>query len=275
MYFLFFVSLIPVIVATMKFDLNIAKTCVVLSGAAYCDKDNYNTMKMIEPANEFQYYETLYDKKTDLHGYVGVIQPENQILVVFRGSESTRNWMEDADVILTQYSTFTECNCNVHSGFYTSSNNIYPFVHEYVNDMLDIFPNFNVIITGHSYGAAVAQLISMELLSNGIYSSLYNYGQPRIGDRNYANFVNSKMDNLWRFTHYKDMIPHIPPITGLGYYHSCTEIYENEYHDLKECSNIDGEDNTCAGQFALYQTDTSNHHIYLNHPFDCNLSTIS
>ena len=50
---------------------------------------------------------------------------------------------------------------------------------------------------------------------------------------------------------------------------------ENEYHDLKECSNIDGEDNTCADQFALYQTDTSNHHIYLNHPFDCKLSTIS
>lgn len=275
MYLLFFVSLLSTVISTIQFDLNIAKTCVVLSGAAYCDKDNYNTMKMIEPANDFQYYQTLYDKKTDLHGYVGVIQPENQILVVFRGSASTRNWMDDADVILTQYSTFVECNCNVHSGFYASSNNIYPFVHEYVNDMLDIFPNFNVIITGHSYGAAVAQLISMELLSNGIYSSLYNYGQPRIGDRNYANFVNSKMDKLWRFTHYKDMIPHIPPITGLGYYHSCTEIYENEYHELKECSNIDGEDNTCADQFALYQTDTSNHHIYLNHPFDCKLSTIN
>ena len=275
MYLLFFVSLLSTVISTIQFDLNIAKTGVVISGAAYCDKDNYNTMKMIEPANDFQYYQTLYDKKTDLHGYVGVIQPENQILVVFRGSASTRNWMDDADVILTQYSTFAECNCNVHSGFYASSNNIYPFVHEYVNDMLDIFPNFNVTITGHSYGAAVAQLISMELLSNGIYSSLYNYGQPRIGDRNYANFVNSKMDKLWRFTHYKDMIPHIPPITGLGYYHSCTEIYENEYHDLKECSNIDGEDNTCADQFALYQTDTSNHHIYLNHPLDCKLSTIN
>ena len=156
MYLLFFVTLLSTVVSTMQFDLNIAKIGVVLSGAAYCDKDNYNTMKMIEPANNFQYYQTLYDKKTDLHGYVGVIQPENQILVVFRGSASTRNWMDDADVILTQYSTFTECNCNVHSGFYASSNNIYPVVHEYVKDMLDIFPDFNVIITGHSYGAAVA-----------------------------------------------------------------------------------------------------------------------
>jgi hypothetical protein len=272
----FLISILPVLSGAMQLTYNYmtAETGVWLSGAAYCEKNTYDTMQLAGPAEDFQYYETLYDKPTDLQGYVGVIQPTNQIYVVFRGSTSTRNWLDNAEIMLTSYTTFPECNCKVHSGFYKSSNNIYPSVHEYVNDMLDLFPSYNIIVTGHSYGAAVAQLISMELLSNGIANSLYNYGQPRVGNIEYAKFVNIYLKSLWRFTHHKDMVPHVPPMTGLGYYHSCVEIYENEYHDLHMCSDIDGEDPTCAAQFALYQTDTTDHHIYLNHALDCNESTI-
>jgi hypothetical protein len=272
----FFLSILPVLSGAMQLTYNYmtAETGVWLSGAAYCEKKTYDTMQLAGPAEKFQYYETLYDKPTDLQGYVGVIQPTKQIYVVFRGSASTRNWLDDAEVMLTPYNSFPECNCKVHSGFYKSSNNIYPSVHEYVNDMLDLFPSYNIIVTGHSYGAAVAQLISMELLSNGIANSLYNYGQPRVGNIEYAKFVNVYLKSLWRFTHHKDMVPHVPPITGLGYYHSCVEIYENEDHDLRMCSDIDGEDPTCADQFALYQTDTTDHHIYLNHALDCNESTV-
>ncbi len=49
------------------------------------------------------------------------------------------------------------------------------------------------MLAGHSLGAAIAQLTSMDLLKAGIpITSLYDFGQPRIGDKAYATFANSK-----------------------------------------------------------------------------------
>jgi len=254
------------------YDLNTANTGVWLSGAAYCKKEEYPTMELSGPANGFQYYETIYDKSTDLLGYTGINSNTQDIFIVFRGSSSMKNWLDDAKVIQVPYTTFPECNCKVHTGFYKSVQNVYQQVHSSVNDILDVYPNYNIIVTGHSYGAAVAQLVAMELLADDIVSTVYNYGQPRIGNKEYAEFVNNVPIDMWRFTHYKDMIPHVPPITGLHYYHSCREVYEDENNNLRICSDTDGEDETCADQFALYQTDTTDHHTYLEHDLDCSKS---
>ena len=54
--------------SSSSLDLIQLKTCVWLSGAAYCGKDNYQTMKLAGPATGFVYKDTLYDHKTDLQG---------------------------------------------------------------------------------------------------------------------------------------------------------------------------------------------------------------
>jgi len=258
----------------LGYNLNTANEGVWLSGAAYCNKEGYPNMKLIGYATGFKYYETLYDKSTDLQGYTAVNSNSKQIAIVFRGTSSISNWLDDAEVIQVPYETFPECKCKVHTGFYKSAKNIYSQVYSSVRDILDVYPSYSVLVTGHSYGAAVAQLVAMELLSSKIASSVYNYGQPRIGNPAYAKFVNAKKLDLWRFTHHKDMVPHVPPITELNYYHSCREVYEDQNHALQMCSATEGEDPKCADQFALYQTDTADHHIYLNHALDCHASTV-
>jgi len=270
--YLFLLCILPLFSVAL-YNNNTAYAGVWLSGAAYCDMNTYPTFSISGPATGFQYYETLYDKKTDLQGYSGILSNTKQIFVVFRGSSSFQNWVDDAEALLTPYETFPDCNCKVHTGFYKSTQNIYPNVYSTVNDMLDIYPSYEVIITGHSYGAAVAQLISMELLADNITSYLYNYGQPRVGNKDYAFFVNAYLEQFWRFTHYKDMIPHVPPISGLHYYHSCLEVYQDNDNNFHICSETDGEDPSCSAQFSLYQTNTNNHHVYLNHPLDCSIST--
>lgn len=271
---IFLFCLVPILY-TMGYNTNTANTGVWLSAAAYCKKEQYPTMKLGGPASNFQYYETLYDKSTDLLGYTGVDQTKKQLYVIFRGSASLTNWLDDAEVLQVSYDTFPDCNCKVHNGFYKSATNIYSQVEDSLNDMLDIFPSYDIIVTGHSYGAAVAQLVAMELISRKYTISVYNYGQPRIGNPTYAAFVNTKLSNSWRITHHKDMVPHVPPVTGLDYYHSCREVYEDEKHTLHICSDVDGEDPTCADQYALYQTDTTDHHTYLNHDMDCETSIIA
>ena len=54
-----------------SYNINETNITLHLSGAAYCGKEYYNTMKIYEPVNEFQMDTTIYDISTDLQGFVG------------------------------------------------------------------------------------------------------------------------------------------------------------------------------------------------------------
>ena len=246
---------------------------VWLSGAAYCGKDKYPTMKLSGPTTGFVYKSTIYDHKTDLQGFIGTIDLTKSIHVVLRGSSSTMNWLDDFEVRQVTYETFPECNCKVHNGFYKSARNVANSTVSVVKGLIKSHPNYDVYVNGHSYGASCGHLIAMELLKEGIVPHVYDYGQPRAGDKTFASFSNSKLHNYWRTTHNKDTVPHVPPIKGLDYYHSCGEIFEDETGTLHTCSSIDCEDPKCADQYALYQTNTDDHSYYLDHRVSCEAST--
>jgi hypothetical protein len=256
---------IPVSVsALVQVEANIS---VWLSGAAYCNKEAYDTMKIGGPAKYVVVTDIIYDKYTDLQGFVGVLESARTIYMVFRGTSSLLNWVDDVEIHQVPYTTYPECtDCVVHNGFYRSSNG----VKSQCMNILQKYPNHTIIVTGHSYAAAIAQLISMELLYNNITSIAYTFGQPRIGNPNYANFVNEKFKNLWRFTHNRDIVPHVP---FMRYQHSCQEIFQDGAGQYYKCSQVDGEDPRCANQYAMYQTNVADHYTYLNHELDCEKST--
>jgi hypothetical protein len=109
----------------------------------------------------------------------------------------------------------------------------------------------------------------MELEKKGFRVEIYNYGQPRVGDAKYAGFVNTIISDYWRFTHNKDIVPHVPPISVFGYLHSCREVFEDENGVLKICSESNCEDPKCANQFSLAETNSNDHSFYLAHKVDC------
>ena len=109
----------------------------------------------------------------------------------------------------------------------------------------------------------------MELERNGIKTKLYNFGQPRVGDNIYAPFVKTIINEYYRITHNKDMVPHVPPTDGFGYYHSCREIFEDVDGKLTICSETNCEDPTCADQYSLIKTNTDDHLYYLGHRVSC------
>ena len=269
--FMFF-TIIQITSATM-IDLNHLSTGVWLSGAAYCGKDQYKTMKLGGPATGFVYKDTLYDSKTDIQGYIGTLSSTKTIYVVLRGSSSVMNWLDDFEVKLVPYSSYPNCNCSVHNGFYRSALGITNKTIETVNLLKKQYPDYTTVISGHSYGASCSQLLAMELEKAGIHTKLYNYGQPRVGNSQYAAFANSILNEYWRATHNMDMVPHLPP-TQFGYIHSCQEIFEDHIGTVHECSKTNCEDPKCADQFSLTQTNTEDHLYYLGHRVSCNESTI-
>jgi hypothetical protein len=114
----------------------------------------------------------------------------------------------------------------------------------------------------------------MELKNAGINNAVYNFGQPRIGDSNYARFANMVLDEYWRVTHDRDIVPHLPPIKGFGYMHSCGELFEDLGGELHICSENACEDPNCADQYNIFQTNANDHTYYLGHHLACDDSIL-
>lgn len=257
----------------IPYSEDLLNTGVWLSGAAYCGKDAYPTMKLSGPAEGFVYTSTLYDPRTDLQGYIGYHSTKKIIGVVIRGSSSVMNWLDDFEVKQVPYDTWVECGCKVHNGFYKSALGVTNKTIETVGILKKRFPGFQILVTGHSYGASCSELIGMELVKAGYPVQMYNYGEPRVGDGLYAGFVNKKIPQLFRTTHSQDMVPHVPPTEGLNYAHSCREIFEDVTGKINLCDQTNCEDPKCSAQYKLYQTNTVDHLTYLSHPVSCESST--
>ena len=253
-----------------KTQLNVG---VWLSGAAYCNKDFYPNMKLAGPASGFLYKETLYHPSTDINGYIGVLPSTRSIYIVIRGTSSILNWIDDLQLQLQPYTTYPECNCHVHTGFYKSVLGITNKTLHTLRILKAKYPFYSIIATGHSYGASTSVLLALEMQKEGFSINVYNYGQPRIGDALFAQFTNTQIKEYWRMTHAKDTVPHLPPTEPFLYEHSTTEIFEDETHILHTCSSIIGEDPLCADQYAFKETNTNDHSYYLQHFLDCDAST--
>lgn len=240
---------------------------IVLSSIAYCGKDEYNKISFSGILDGFSVYNILHDRKTDMQGYIGILDSTKSIYVVLRGTDSRLNIINDLKFKKTKYLD-RACNCYVHTGFYEISNRIKDTIISNIKNIKKKYNNYDVILTAHSLGAAVHSLLILELYKVNISAFLYNYGQPRVGDKNFARFFNNKIKNYYRYTHYKDIIPHIPPI-NINYYHSCGEIYEDENGRFKNCSKTNCEDSTCSEQFNLVETNVPDHLFYFNQSVSC------
>lgn len=223
---------------------------------------------------------TIHENHYQTYGFVGYLPSDKAIYVVYRGTEGTLNWMDDAEIQLVPYTSFAskgQCaDCKVHRGFYTALLADFDNVTKEVKRLKKLFPSYVVKTTGHSLGAALAQLASMELTARGItVSGMYNFGQPRTGNAAYATFSTKTFpSSTYRHVHYADPVPHVPP-PAAGYTHICTEMYEpNEIYDgtIKQCG---AEPNNCEASGSCMdvwkdkQLNTQDHLVYLGLVIKC------
>ena len=98
---------------------------------------------------------------------------------------------------------------------------------------------------------------------------LYTYGQPRVGDDDFSNYVFTQIPaNYYRVTHYDDTVAHIPPLIS-GYKHAGHEVwYKSKDHDgyYLECHNFwnVGESKQCSNSLWL-KTGVTAHLTYMGH----------
>lgn len=82
---------------------------------------------------------------------------------------------------------------NVHEGFYNS----YLAMASQLQSAVDGLGSSDIFATGHSLGAALANLAAFELTLAGYpVSAMINFGQPRVGDPTYADCFTSTLGSV-------------------------------------------------------------------------------
>ncbi|KAF8535882.1 Alpha/Beta hydrolase protein, partial [Trichophaea hybrida] len=93
---------------------------------------------------------------TDIAGYIAADTTNKLIVVSFRGSSSFLNWITDLQVNLID--TDICSGCQAHLGFWGSWIEAQSEVLRAVTNGFGVYPNYQLVVTGHSLGGAVATI---------------------------------------------------------------------------------------------------------------------
>ncbi|MCJ1363355.1 hypothetical protein MMC16_002462 [Acarospora aff. strigata] len=175
-------------------------------------------------------------------GAVLAVDNTNKLLVLaIRGSSSAQNFAVDA---LAGFVPSKICpGCLVHQGFYGAWLELKAFLLPTLTAAVAMYPDHQIVITGHSLGGAIAIIAAAELRNKGMNIAMYSYGQPRIGNALTASYISAQtnLGPTYRATHTNDPVPRLPDVL-LGYRHTSPEYWISR-----------GDDNVAAADVVVFE----------------------
>ncbi|KAI7892789.1 lipase [Mucor mucedo] len=174
---------------------------------------------------------------SDTTGFVLRSDSQKTIHVVFRGTNSIRQSITDLVTTKTDYPPVN--GAQVHTGFLASYNEVADKYFPYVQQQLSNFPNYKVVVSGHSLGGAHALLAALDLYQRDSRfgpnnMSVYTVGCPRVGDTSFAYYVDATRIPFYRSVHNRDPVPHLPP-QAMGFLHAGVEIWDKTLGGYSIC----------------------------------------
>ena len=145
-----------------EYDWRVANASASLSAFAYCGNDTILAFRNYSgPVADLVPTNYVFDRYYDVHGYIGYSESYRVIFVVFRGSLSIKNWLDDFDTLMTSYPLCA--GCSVHRGFHFAAQSVKTDVIGWTRALQEQHPDYSVVVTGHSLGGAMATLMAVEL----------------------------------------------------------------------------------------------------------------
>jgi hypothetical protein len=234
-----------------------ARGFIKYAGAAYCQSNsvlNWNCANCNGYAAGSS--ETVYfsDSNTNTAGYLTVNNDKKLIVLGYRGTVDIVNWLYNLDISMVGANLPYPYNeAGFHNGFNDMTNALLPATTTALKNAVAKYPNHKVVFTGHSLGGAIASLTAYKLAQRGVISwnkiNVLTYGQPRIGDPDFAAYLNTKPWTSTRVTSYADLVA-ISPGRFLGYGHNQYNMHINEDGYTVKCS-IYEEDENCVGDHLI------------------------
>jgi acetyl esterase/lipase len=118
-------------------------------------------------------------------------------------------------------------SCVAHRGFWNSWTDARDRVLPAVAQAVAANPSYQLRVTGHSLGGAIATLAAASMRNTGHAVALYTFGSPRVGGSKISDYITKQAGGNYRVTHWNDPVPKLPLLT-MGYVHTSPEYYINK-----------------------------------------------
>ena len=157
-------------------------------------------------------YFYLNDEDSDLQVGITVNDELKRITVIFRGTDSARDW----------YYNLNYCQVDigdgnlVHKGFYRKlmNNNSFNHINNILFSLLHFKKNYDLNITGHSLGGALATLYAFlikDKVKTNTKINVVSFGSPRLGNFKFRqSFDECNKLSHYRVTNCRDIVTAVP-----------------------------------------------------------------
>ena len=263
------------------YDPDISLKMLLLSAAAYDPVHPQECLNNSLPSANFK-LQTVITKNCDFFdnecsGYVAISHAMKVIVVAFRGSANFgQAFVEFLEALVAPKTAFL--NGEVQTYWKRGFEMLWEGMEAKVKVLVSENPSYQVWVTGHSLGGAMASLASAWIgyfhLVPRKSVILYTFGMPRVGNYDYALQHDMLVNNSWRVVNYDDAVPHFPTVASVSvlngpYHHGVEAFYSRTatsvYSEHKECNGKPyNEDITCS--FSEPTRSFERHKVYFSIP---------
>ena len=185
-----------------------------LSNVCYYDEES--TGRTIEPVG-FSMLEFFDRDGAQAYRF----ETEHDCVIACRGTEphDINDVKADIDAVMAVVETVGR----VHRGFNTETDDLWPRIEQTL--LVERIGDKPVWFCGHSLGGAMATVCAGRcFMSDEVKNpeGLFTYGSPRVGDKQYINFVKNVQHVRW--VNNNDIVPRLPPRL-FGFRHHGREMY--------------------------------------------------
>ena len=181
-----------------------------------------------------EYCERIYDEGKEIgqdEFAYNVVQDRGVTIISIRGTDNAKNVLTDLDARPFQD---RKLGVQVHRGFRDASEKL-------KNDIIENVPlEENIILTGHSLGGAIAQILGLWFEDDAYEVQIYTFGSPSV-----------MIEQMWEDGHFRvylenDPVPFLPPFPYMhwGIRINAETLYWDENHPIGDVTKIDARDHS-------------------------------
>ena len=181
-----------------------------------------------------EYCERIYDEGKEIgqdEFAYDVVQDRGVTIISIRGTDNAKNVLTDLDA---RPFKDRKLGVQVHRGFRDASEKL-------KNDIIEnVALEENIILTGHSLGGAIAQILGLWFEDDAYEVQIYTFGSPAV-----------MIEQMWEDGHFRvylenDPVPFLPPFPYMhwGIRINAETLGWDENHPVGDVTKIDARDHS-------------------------------
>jgi hypothetical protein len=159
------------------------------------ESGKYNCGPLCQTNSELK--KIIINERTNSQAVITTHSSTKTLVIAFKGTKLMSEWIKNMKMHMTEIRWTVETkddNRKMHHGFQDIYIGLRQEILDFGIDFMTTNPDYKILFTGWSLGAALALIGAVDFYErSGMAERIYTitFGQPRVGNDHYANYVNS------------------------------------------------------------------------------------